>query len=57
MVVLNFDEGPSIKVPLMVRFYITTNIGCLTLSLKEETIVGLHCLLVLDKEGIMKVNS
>lgn len=57
MVVLNFDEGPSIKVPLMVRFYITSNIGCLTLSLKEETIVGLHCLLVLDKEGIMKVNS
>jgi len=55
MVVLSFNKGFSAKVhPVLLLCSI--KIGCLTLSLKEETIVDLHCLLVLSGERSMMVD-
>jgi len=40
----------------MYCFQSSKTIGCLTLSLKEEIMVDLHYLLVLDVGEIMRVN-
>jgi len=50
IVVLSFENGFLVKVPPMLRILNSTKIGCLTLSLKYEIVVDLHCLHQLGME-------
>ncbi|WMV33507.1 hypothetical protein MTR67_026892 [Solanum verrucosum] len=55
MVVLSSDKGFLVKVPPMLRLLNSTKIGCLTLSLREEMVVDIHCLFVLDVKESMRL--
>jgi len=55
MVVLDSDKAFPVKVPPMLLLS-STRIECLTLSLNEEMVVDLHCLLVLSVERSMRTN-
>lgn len=56
MVVLSLDKGLLVKVPLMLLIS-STMIGCLTLNLKEELVVGIHHLIFLNVEERMRENA
>lgn len=55
MVVLNFDNGFSVKVPAILLLS-SKKIGFQTLTLKEEMVVYLHCIFVLSVKTSMRVD-
>ncbi|KAH0781380.1 hypothetical protein KY290_000978 [Solanum tuberosum] len=56
IIVLDFDQGFSVMVPLMLLLG-STKIGWLTLSLMEGMVVGPYCLIILSVEERMKLQK